>query len=653
MLKLISELQLCSFVWDIFHYQFSGTMNKVFAIKLKVSIVLLLLLTALFSYGQADSASKAAQDQDLITKQQQGKNLIAYADSSHRFDSIQLVQIQTQIAELKTLDVEERAVLQARKDSIENAQALNRARIKAQVDSLRGNTTGVPVIFNRDTICFIFANLGPFTPSQRAETIVTKLEKLAENHLFNPADLKIFNGAESADIMSDDLILLSITDRDAFWQDKSRMAVAEQYREHIVMAVKRYREETGFTAVLFRILKVIAVFILLFFGVKYMNRGFTYLNKRLLAYGGRFITGIKISNYELLSDELEKRMLASILKILKWILIAFVIYLSLPVVFSIFPHTEGIARTLIGYVVNPILSFANAFVGYISNLISIAVVLFITNYVVRFLKFLAHEVNAGRLVINGFYSDWALPTYKLIRIVVFAFSFVIIFPLLPGSDSQAFKGVSVFLGILISLGSSSAISNIIAGLVITYMRAFKIGDRVKIGDTVGDVISKTMLVTHVRTIKNEDVTIPNAAILNGSTVNYSSSANDLGLILNTTVTIGYDVPWKQVHDLLIGAALKTSRVEKEPSPFVLQTSLDDFYVSYQINAITREAGFAAKIYSELHANIQDAFNEAGVEILSPHYRAARDGNAMAIPSSYLPPDYKAPGFGVKVENQGE
>jgi small-conductance mechanosensitive channel len=277
-------------------------------------------------------------------------------------------------------------------------------------------------------------------------------------------------------------------------------------------------------------------------------------------------------------------------------------------------------------------------------MVTIAVIVLITYYFVRFLRFLAAEIETGKLNLPGFYPDWAQSTFNLVRILIYAFAFIVIFPYLPGSNSPVFQGVSVFLGLLISLGSSSAIGNIIAGLVITYMRAFNIGDRVKIGDTVGDVLEKTMLVTRLRTIKNEEVTIPNSAILNGSTINYSAGAKAAGLILNTTITIGYDVPWRTVHQLLIDAASKTEHIRQDPPPFVLQTSLDDFYVSYQINAFTQAPAGAAKIYSELHSHIQDGFNEAGVEILSPHYRAARDGNMTTIPADYLPPDYEAPAF---------
>jgi len=228
-----------------------------------------------------------------------------------------------------------------------------------------------------------------------------------------------------------------------------------------------------------------------------------------------------------------------------------------------------------------------------------------------------------------------------------------IFPYLPGSDSDIFKGVSVFIGILFSLGSSSAIANMVAGLVITYMRPFKINDRIKIGEITGDVIEKTLLVTRLRTIKNEIITIPNSSILTGNTTNYSSEANTQGLIIHTTVTIGYDVPWRIMHEALIEAALKTEMVLKDPKPFVLQTALEDFYVAYQINAYIKETSKQAIIYSNLHQNIQDVCNEHGIEILSPHYRAARDGNKTTIPDDYLPKDYKTPGFTVNIENKTE
>ncbi len=183
------------------------------------------------------------------------------------------------------------------------------------------------------------------------------------------------------------------------------------------------------------------------------------------------------------------------------------------------------------------------------------------------------------------------------------------------------------------------------------MRAFQLGDRVKIGDTLGDIVEKTLLVTRVRTRHNEIITIPNSTIMNSNTINYSSEARNSGLIMKTTVTIGYDVPWRKVHEMLLEAAKRTNFVLDDPKPFVLQTSLDDFYVSYELNIFTREANAQAMVYSDLHQNIQDTFNEHGVEIMSPHYRAARDGNLTTIPADYLPSDYVVPSFSVEFKSK--
>jgi small-conductance mechanosensitive channel len=210
---------------------------------------------------------------------------------------------------------------------------------------------------------------------------------------------------------------------------------------------------------------------------------------------------------------------------------------------------------------------------------------------------------------------------------------VMIFPKLPGSDSPIFQGVSVFLGLLVSLGSSSAIGNMVAGLVITYMRPFKIGDLIKLGDVTGEVIEKTLLVTRLRTVRNEEITIPNSAVLSGNTTNYSALAKDEGLIIHTTVTIGYDVHWKTMHEALLEAASRTANLIPYKNPFVLQTSLDDFYVSYQLNVYTSQSNALAPIYSELHQHILDVCAEKGIEIMSPHYRAERDGNESTIPKT--------------------
>ena len=284
-------------------------------------------------------------------------------------------------------------------------------------------------------------------------------------------------------------------------------------------------------------------------------------------------------------------------------------------------------------------------VAYLPNVFQIAVVVFLTYYAMKFTKYLFQQVDAGVVTFSGFYHDWAMPTYQIVRILIVVFAAMLVFPLLPGYNSEGFKQLSVFFGILFSLGSTAVIANIVAGTVMVYMRAFKVGDRVQIADTTGDVIEKGLLVTRIRTIKHVDVTIPNALVLGSHIINYSSSsADEEGLVLHTTITIGYDVPWRQVHELLIEAALRTEFIEADPAPYVFQTSLDDFYVSYELNAYTHEPRLQSRMYSLMHQHIQDLFGAAGVEIMSPHYGAMRDGNMSTIPAEHLPPNYEPPFF---------
>lgn len=347
---------------------------------------------------------------------------------------------------------------------------------------------------------------------------------------------------------------------------------------------------------------------------------------------------ISIQNYEILDTQKQVKLLVFVASIIRYLLLFILLVLTIPILFSIFPQTKELAYKIAYYIWNPVKSILVGILDYIPNLFTIIVICLAIKYIIRGIRYLATEIDAGRLKINGFYADWAMPTYHIVRFLLYAFMIAMIYPYLPGANSGVFQGVSVFVGLIVSLGSSTVIGNIIAGFVITYMRAFKQGDRIKLNDTVGNVIEKTAFVTRLRTIKNEIVTIPNSFIMSSQTVNYSSSARSYGLIIHSEVTIGYDTPWRQVHQLLIDAAKATSGVMPEPAPFVLETSLSDFYPVYQINAYIQDADKMTSIYSDLHQNIQDYFDKAGVEILSPHYTAFRNGNASTIPKEETPAD---------------
>lgn len=315
--------------------------------------------------------------------------------------------------------------------------------------------------------------------------------------------------------------------------------------------------------------------------------------------------------------------------------------------FGLFERTAYLSDAMIDWFREPAKAILQGFLDYLPNLGFLIVFATFIFFTIRLMAIVSRWVGEGLIVIPGFHSEWAEPTYRILVFLTVAFGLVVAFPYLPGGKSPAFQGISIFIGVLISLGSGSAIGNIISGIVLTYTRAFRIGDRIKIGEHIGDVIEKSIFVTRIRTIKNEDVVIPNATVMSAQVTNYTEGKHSGGLILYTTVTIGYDASWKAVHQLLIEAALRTDGVLKTPSPFVFQTALNDYNVAYQINAYTDRPPEMARIYSDLHRHIQDTFNEGGVEIMSPAYHAVRDGNQVTIPPSYLPQDYKKPGFRVE------
>ncbi len=312
-------------------------------------------------------------------------------------------------------------------------------------------------------------------------------------------------------------------------------------------------------------------------------------------------------------------------------ILVFLALICLTLLFSLFPITEGIAQSVLDKLQDVLSTLTDTILTYLPNVVTLGVVMLLTRLVLKVLRFIFDSLRTGKIKFPGFHFDLLEPTFQLLRFLVIALALVAAFPYIPGSSSPVFRGISIFLGFLISLGSTSLVANIVAGIVITYTRGLQIDDRVQIGDTIGDVIERTTLVTRVRTIKNVVVSIPNAKVLQHEIINYSAEARERGLILNTSVTIGYDVPWRQVQQLMIAAAADTTHILKSPQPFVLKTNLDDSYINYELNAYTDKPAYMADIYSELHQNILDKFNQTGVEIMSPSYLAIREGTGSTIP----------------------
>jgi len=363
-----------------------------------------------------------------------------------------------------------------------------------------------------------------------------------------------------------------------------------------------------------------------------VGRMFSYLDRKTDEWCGTRIHGLSIQRQRIMTEEDISNLMHAAIKWVRRALKAILLLAFINVIFVFFEWSRELAVGIIERAALTIEKLLISVIAYLPNLMVIIVVVLLARLFLHLLKTVFDGIAARRIRLPGFYPEWSATSYNLLRILIIALTLIIVFPYLPGSSSPAFQGVSIFLGVLLSLGSTSAVANVVAGIVITYTRAFKIGDRVKISNTEGEVMERSTFVTRIRTPKNVDVSIPNASVLSNHIINFSTQAKRAGLTLHTKVTIGYDVPWPKVHELLLKAASETNQVEKEPAPFVLQTSLDDFYVEYELNATTREPSNKQLTYSDLHAHILDAFNQAGVEILSPHYKAQRDGTELAIPA---------------------
>jgi len=440
---------------------------------------------------------------------------------------------------------------------------------------------------------------------------------------------------------------MSVTDADARHENLSRNELAKSRLASIKSVTEKYRAEFSWRNLVRKTLLLLALLVFLSLIIWGVNRLFRWFYSLIDIRIAPRLKGKKIGTAVLSNADNTSKLLIQIARWSKVIILIAVVYVSLPLIIYLIPSSKALTDTLLNYTLTPLLNFFKSFLNYIPNLFTIAIIIVLFQLFVRLFKFIAEEIHKGSIEINGFYPDWALPTFSIIRFVLYAFMFIIIFPYLPGSSSPVFQGVSVFLGLLVSLGSAGSISNIIAGIVITYMRSFDVADFIRVGEVQGTVVEKSMLVTRIRTIKNEEITIPNVTLMSGNVMNFSKLAREYKLIIHTSVTIGYDAPWREVHQTLLTAAKKTIAIQKDPAPFVLQRALNDFYVEYEINGYIHEPTAMAQIYSELHSNIQDSFNEAGLEIMSSHYSSIRDGNKITIPENYLPKDYEKPGFKIE------
>jgi small-conductance mechanosensitive channel len=501
---------------------------------------------------------------------------------------------------------------------------------------------GVPVtVFGRE-VFKIFSPLGTLSPEERAERIGKAIEQLAEEGV-NADSITIVDSKSLTIVRVENRNVLTVTDGDALAQETTRQTLAETKAHELRKFLMEYQEEMSLKRILIN-LAIATVVLAALFGLFALISFLTeisrkWIKKNLLAW----LPTLKFRDLEILTTRQALLILTSLIGFIGFVLKFIATYIALTIIFQRFIWTRTWAEGLLNLVLSPAVDLLKKFFDYIPNLIAIAVIVFVFRLLIRFSDSVFERIAEGKLTFDNFYVEWADPTRKIVKFVLILFAVILIYPYTPIAASTAAQGISIFVGVLFSLGSTSAIGNVIASIVLNYTRSFRIGDTVRIGDIMGEVVEKTALVMRIRTRYNEEVSIPNATVVGSNVINFSEAARrGEMLILHSTVTIGYDVPWQTVHQLLIDAALATEDIEKEPRPFVFQLSLNDNYPVYEINAYTKKPSLWLDTYTKLHANIQDKFNEAGVEILSPSYHVNRLTQETTIPphyreKSYIPP----------------
>jgi len=504
-----------------------------------------------------------------------------------------------------------------------------------------------PVIVN-GKVLFSVLGVSVYPAKERAQTIARRISQAAADESIDPKKMKVVQAGKIVEIYIGKHMLLGLAPSDAASEGISLDILTDLVQEKIRLAIGEYRYERTPRVLLIKTgyaLFATLVVALLIWGIL---RFFSWFRDLAESRITSRIKKLESKSRYLIRAEMLLGVLAGTLRTAKILIVIIVSYIYVNLVLGLYPWTRLFAGRLFSIVLEPLRIMGLGIISQIPNLVFLVILYFVFRYFLKLARLFFAGIERGRITLANFEREWALPTYRIVRLMMIVFALVVAYPYIPGSGSEAFKGISIFLGVIFSLGSSSVLSHIIAGYSLTYRRAFKIGDRVKIDDIIGDIEDMRFLVTRVRSLKNEEVVIPNSIILNSSIVNYSSQIREQGLILHTTVGIGYEVPWRQVEAMLLLAADRTPGLRKEPRPFVLQKSLGDFAVNYEINGYCYcdDASQMMQIYTELHRNILDVFNEYGVQIMTPNYESdTEQPKVVARDQWYAPPAVDGTGQG--------
>ena len=480
------------------------------------------------------------------------------------------------------------------------------------------DTRHAPVVIDGQTL-FLVRGVSAYPAEQRARQIEQRIAAIAADRSIASDTLTVVEEPSVSWIQAGRVRVMGVIAEDGAQEQMARPTLAMAYVLRIRGAIDEYRaarepdrlwRHGGYT------LAATLVLILAVFAGRLVIGWLRSAVER--RYESR-VHDVQIQALQIVRAKQIWALLGGFLNLL-WVLAVLVtLFLYLRYVFGLFPWTRGLSIRLLEITIGPLETLANGFISEVPNLAFLVILALVTRYFLKLVRLFFQGVADGTVTLQHFDREWAWHTYRLVRMLVIALALVVAYPYVPGSQSDAFKGISLFVGLVFSLGSSSLIGNVIAGYSMVYRRAFRIGDRVKIGDHMGEVMSTRLLVTHLRTPKNELVVVPNSTVLGTEVVNFSALARDRGLILHTRVSINYSTPWRQVEAMLLEAAARTQGLLREPAPFVLQRALGDFAVTYELNAYCQTPEHMLPLYAEMHRNILDVFNEYGVQIMTPAY----------------------------------
>ncbi|ACK66864.1 MscS Mechanosensitive ion channel [Rippkaea orientalis PCC 8801] len=493
-----------------------------------------------------------------------------------------------------------------------------------------------PVTLDGETLFVFTKPLGTISVEERAKNVSRRLQQFADSETLSVDDMNIDIGDTEGvgipitAVSVGNIPLITITKQDALAATKSRSVLVKEYVEIIKDAVTRYREKRTFQntirSLIFAIIATIISLVILFI----IQNVFAKINQKLDLWGTTYIQPVRIGTFELIKANQLDNVVHFIARIIQIIAILGLVVAYCIFVLSQFIWTRSLAATFVDYLSKTFQTVWQAFINYVPNLLVIITVILIAWFFLRVSKTLFDELRQENISLPGFYPEWALPTYRLVTTGIVVLAAIIIVPLLPGFNSPAFQGISVFLGLLFSLGSTSVIANVVSGTILIYTRAFRVGDYITIGDTTGQVLETTLLVTRILTVTNVVISIPNSEIITTSISNWSFSSQELNLplIVRTPVYLGYEVPWKQAYNALIQAAVQTKGISQSPPPFVIQEALNEVYVTYQLSVYVNWEYFKGKSLKEfeqtrskLHENIRECCQEAGIRIFAPSYEA--------------------------------